>query len=222
MNNVEPYDIIKDINNLKCNISLSQLVNGSPRYRADPIKGLKLEKNTNVVSALNNFDVHMTMVNNVDHDYISKSREVRKDDITIVPATCRLHVDSVSNINIVSSIFINSLPGEYVLAGISKGRILQALSTGEPPQGQLVFLLVKMEFLEFETAFRIIENDDVYFNILVGYYTQAQYNIFVIPPLKALYCIIALMKTLIVNKCVILFLIWTQKRLLVLSKKLKR
>ena len=164
----------------------------------------------------------MTMVNNVDHDYISKSREVRKDDITIVPATCRLHVDSVSNINIVSSIFINSLPGEYVLAGISKGRILQALSTGEPPQGQLVFLLVKMEFLEFETAFRIIENDDVYFNILVGYYTQAQYNIFVIPPLKALYCIIALMKTLIVNKCVILFLIWTQKRLLVLSKKLKR
>jgi len=27
MNNVEPYDIIKDIANLKCNISLSQLVN---------------------------------------------------------------------------------------------------------------------------------------------------------------------------------------------------
>ena len=151
MNNVEPYDIIKDINNLKCNISLSQLVNGSPRYRADPIKGLKLEKNTNVVSALNNFDVHMTMVNNVDHDYISKSREVWKDDIAIVPATvddltCRLLVDSGSTINIVSSRFFNSLLGEYVSAVISKGRILQAQSTGEPSQGQLVFLPVKIEF----------------------------------------------------------------------------
>jgi len=83
MNNVEPYDIIKDIVNLKCNISLSQLVNGSPRYRADLIKGLKLEKNTNIVSALNNLDVQIIMVNNVDCDYISKSREVRKDDIVL-------------------------------------------------------------------------------------------------------------------------------------------
>lgn len=191
MNGVEPYDIIKDIANINCNISLAQLLDGSPRIRADLIKGLKLDKN-NVISSINNLDVQMTLVNNIDHEYISKKREVLEEDIAIVEATvdnvtCRLLVDSGSNLNIVSSRFFNSLPGEYKSAGISKGRILQALSSDEPSEGQLVLLPVKINTLEFETAFRIIENDDAYFDILVGYYTQALYKFFVIPPLKSLY-----------------------------------
>ena len=193
MNDVEPYDIIKDLSNINCNISLAQLLDGSPRIRADLIKGLKLERN-NFLSALNNLDVQMTIVNNIDHEYLSRKREVNEDDIAIVQATvdevtCHLLVDSGSNLNIVSSKFFNSLPGEYQSAGISKGRILQALSSGEPSEGQLVYLPVRINFIYFETAFRIIDNDDAYFDILVGYYTQAVYKFFVVPPLKALYCL---------------------------------
>ena len=193
MNDVEPYDIIKDLSNINCNISLAQLLDGSPRIRADLIKGLKLERN-NFLSALNNLDVQMTIVNNIDHEYLSRKREVNEDDIAIVQATvdevtCHLLVDSGSNLNIVSSKFFNSLPGEYQSAGISKGRILQALSSGEPSEGQLVYLPVRINFIYFETAFRIIDNDDAYFDILVNYYTQAVYKFFVVPPLKALYCL---------------------------------
>ena len=44
MNNKEPFNIMDDLNNLKCSITVGQLLNACPKIGSQLFQGLKLEK----------------------------------------------------------------------------------------------------------------------------------------------------------------------------------
>ncbi|ORX64635.1 hypothetical protein BCR32DRAFT_196642, partial [Anaeromyces robustus] len=60
----------------------------SPRIRAELIKNLKLEKSDkkDIIGAIRELEINSLIVNDPDHSYISKRREVSEDELAIVTA----------------------------------------------------------------------------------------------------------------------------------------
>ncbi|ORX65099.1 hypothetical protein BCR32DRAFT_195396, partial [Anaeromyces robustus] len=60
----------------------------SPRIRAELIKNLKLEKSDkkDIIGAIRELEINSLIVNDTDHSYISKRREVSEDELAIVTA----------------------------------------------------------------------------------------------------------------------------------------
>ena len=191
LNTGEDYDITKDLLNTPSNISFAQLLDCSPRVRAELIKNLKLEK-PDIVGAIKELELNALLVNNPNHDYISKYKGVNKDDIAITigkvdDSPARLLVDSGSNVNIISKEFLKALPKEYPKLGVSKGRLIQAVGSSEYTEDQIVQLPIKIGNIEFEAPFRVVNSEDSYYDVIVGYYTQFLHKFFVISPLNAVY-----------------------------------
>ena len=132
----DEYDVIKDLNETKCNITFGQLFNSAPKLRTQVSQGLKLQKPENkIVGAVDNMVASSVLVNNIEHSYISKSKEVSDEDIAMVDASVdgipgKLLIDSCSNLNIITKKYFDQLPNEYEQIGISSGRIRLATSNG--------------------------------------------------------------------------------------------
>lgn len=93
------YDVIEDLNNIKCNITLAQLLDVSPKVKAKVMQSLKFEKDNVCDTTI--------LVNNIDHTYKSRNIEPSEDDIAMVDVTVngvkgKALMDSCSNLSIVT------------------------------------------------------------------------------------------------------------------------
>ncbi|ORX76039.1 hypothetical protein BCR32DRAFT_209671, partial [Anaeromyces robustus] len=85
MSECEEYDVVRDLNETKCNITFGQLLNSAPKLRTQVSQSLRLEKNPNrIVGAVHNVVATSLIVNNIDHNYISKNRKALDEDIAMV------------------------------------------------------------------------------------------------------------------------------------------
>ena len=183
----EEYDVLQDLNETKCNISFGQLLNVSPKVRSQVSQGLKLEKpEKKIIGALNNTIAAATLVNNIDHSYISKSKETSEEDIAMVDVTVdeipgKALIDSCSNLNVITKKFYEKLPGNYEEVGISRGRIRLATKNDEYSEGIIVRIPVKINDYKMIVDFRIIDDDDPFYDLLINFQTQVEHNLFIHP-----------------------------------------
>jgi len=128
LKNKEGYDVIQDLNTTRCNITFGELMDVAPKIRTKVAQGIKLEKSNSKIAGVVENDCATTVVlNNIYHDYESKSKEVNEDDIAMVDITVGVKVkaliDSCSNLSIITKKFLEKLPSKYEPIGISRGRI---------------------------------------------------------------------------------------------------
>jgi len=92
------------------------LFNVAPIIRSQVTQGLRLEKDSSkIAGAIDNVYASAVLVNNIDHSYISKCKEVQEDDIARVDASVdgvpsKLLIDSCSNLSIITKRYLDKLP----------------------------------------------------------------------------------------------------------------
>jgi len=192
INGNEEYDVIKNLNESKCDISFAQLLNVAPKIRSQVSQGLKLEKpKGNIVGALNNMVTAVTVVNNAGHTYKSKCQEVQEEDIAMVDVTVedvpgKALIDSCSNLNIITRNFYNKLPGNYETVGVSRGRIRLATMNDKYSEGEIIRIPIKIKDFQLTADFRIVDDDDPFYDMLINLKTQIDNKLFIHPVLYSL------------------------------------
>jgi len=160
------YNIATDLNSLTPNISFAQLLDLSPKLRAQLTKALKLK----------NFEKE-------DMEKIVLSM-ISKEDI----ATCECMVngkrgsaflDTCASINIVTKSFLDTLEDVRPF-GITTNNIIQ-ITTKANISSELYLLKVQIGELSFQDVFRVIECEQELFDILIGYRTLKENNLFINP-----------------------------------------
>ena len=170
-----PYNVIKDLNTTKCNITFGELFEVSPKIRSQVAKGLKLEKDSiKIAGAVDNICATTTIVNNLDHTYKSKNKEPKEDDIAMVDVTVegvkgKALIDSCSNLNIITNQFLRKLPSVYEPIGISRGRIRLATINDDYSEDYLINIPVQINNFHMVATCRVIDKEDPFFDILINF-----------------------------------------------------
>ena len=190
--NQKPYDVIEDLNNIKCNITLAQLLDVSPKVKTKVIQGLKFEKDqTKISGAVNNVCATTILVNNIDHTYKSKNIEPNEDDIAMVDVEVdgvkgKALMDSCSNLNIVTQQFLDKLPTTYEPIDVSCGRIRLATQNEEYSEDYIVQIPLKINNFEMIAKCRVVDKEDPFYDILINLKTLVDYKLFIHPTLYSL------------------------------------
>eukprot|EP00833_Pecoramyces_ruminatium_P012634 jgi/Orpsp1_1/1186666/evm.model.d7180000052401.1 len=188
----EEYDIVKNLNNIKCDITLAQLLNAAPRIRSQLNQNLKIEKPTSkIVGSIKNINSEILLVNNIDHSYQSKRKEAEDQDIAMVDATIdgiagKLLVDNCSNLSIMTKSYYEKLPQQYEQVGVSRGRIRLATKNDEYSEGKIVKIPVTIGSYTMTVNFRILEKEDPFYDMILNLKTQIDNKLFVHPTLYSL------------------------------------
>ncbi|KAG4083642.1 hypothetical protein H8356DRAFT_1089387 [Neocallimastix lanati (nom. inval.)] len=187
--NEEIYNLKEELNQLRSNITLGQLLDASPKLRSELVKMLRYEK-PKVISAITKDEPTITIVNNIDHTYKSKTRQVEDEDLAMVKATignkdAKLLIDTCSNLNAITKSFLDTLDN-YEELGPCQGRIRQAVQDSEMMSGVMVKLPVRIGSYSTECVFRVLENPDPFYDALIGLKTQAVNKMVVFPHANAL------------------------------------
>jgi len=183
----EEYDVIKDLNQMKCNITVAQLANAAPKIRTQINQGLKLEKNESKISgAVDNLTAATVMVNNITHTYKSKSHEPHEDDIAMVDITVegvkgKALIDSCSNLSIITKQFLDRLPSHYEPIGISCGRIRLATMNDDYSESYVLRIPIKINNYSMIVNCRLVEKEDPFYDVLINLKTQIDHNLFIHP-----------------------------------------
>ena len=189
LTNMEPYEIIKDLANTKFNITFGQVLDICPKLRSELTKNLKLEK----IKFVNSLDAMKSFIINEEENNqdIIKNAKFHSDDLGIVNASVddtvgRLLIDSGSNLNLVSTTYINSLPGTYEQVNVCRGRIYEALGDSTIANAIVVRLKVSINNYTFTADFCVIDHKDIYFDFLLGLKSIADNYLFIHPMLRSL------------------------------------
>lgn len=192
LNDGEEYDILKDLNQMKCNISVAQLANVAPKVRSQLSHGLRLEKNqTKISGAVENVCTTTVIVNNIDHSYVSKSREPQEDDIAMVDIKVdgikgKALIDSCSNLSIITKQFLDKLPNEYDPIGISAGRIRLATKNDDYSEDIVIRIPITINKFKMLVTCRVVDKEDPFYDVLINLKTQIDYQLFIHPILYSL------------------------------------
>ena len=181
--NIEPYNIVEDIATTKCNINMGQLLDLAPKARNDLAKSLRPDK--------------VKLVSSIDFSEYAKDppaeeRVIKEEDIGLVGChvdntSGRLLVDSGSNLNLVSSSFLDKLPGQYEQVGYCRGHIYEALGDNTIADAIVIRLTVNINSFSFTANFCVVEHEHMYFELLIGLKTIT-FNALFIHPLCATLC----------------------------------
>ena len=188
----KPYNAIEDLNNIKCNITLAQLLDVSPKVKAKVMQGLKFEKDKMKISgAVDNVCATTILVNNIDHTYKSKNIEPSEDDIAMVDVKVdgvegKALMDSCSNLSIVTQQFLDKLPVEYEPIDISCGRIRLATHNEEYSEDYVVQIPININNFTMLVKCRVVNKEDPFFDILINLKTLIDYKLFIHPKLYSL------------------------------------
>jgi len=188
----EVYDVIKDLNNTKCNITFGQLMDVSPKLRSQVSHGLKLEKNKDkITGVVDNVVATTIMVNNLNHSYVSKSKEVNEDDIAMIDISVegvkgKALIDSCSNLSIITKQFLDKLPSKYSPVGISRGRIRLATMNEEYSESYVVEVPIQINKLKIVVPCRIVDTEEPFYDIILNLKTQMDHKMFIHPLLYSL------------------------------------
>jgi len=162
------YDITNDLNNKFANITFSQLLDISPKLRAEFIKALRLKS---------------PAINKKTPEEIILSVMARDD---VATTECRINkvkgiafLDTGASINIVTKQFLNKL-GNIKPVGYVKNNIVQVLSK-ENVYTEIYLLNVNIGKLNLHDIFRVIDSKHNLFDILIGYGTLKDNNLFINP-----------------------------------------
>ena len=188
----KPYDIIEDLNTIKCNITLAQLLDISPKVKAKVMQGLKFKKDqTKISGAIDNCCATTILVDNIDHTYKSKNLEPNKDDIAMVDVEVdgikgKALMNSCSNLNIITQQFLDKLPVKYEPIDISCGRIRLATQNEEYSEDYVVQIPIKINHFEMLVKYRVVNKEDPFYDILINLKTLMDYRLFIHPRLYSL------------------------------------
>jgi len=193
----QEYNILNDLNSTKCNITFGQLLDAAPKLRSQVSHGIKLEKpsikNQNqIMGVLDNVAADTILVNNIDHTYKSKSKEINEDDIAMVDVSVegikgKALIDSCSNLSIITKQFLNKLPSNYEPVGISCGRIRLATQNDDYSEGYIIRIPIKINNnIEINADCRIIDKEEPFFDLLLNLKTQIDNKLFIHPVLYSL------------------------------------
>ena len=189
------YDVIKDLNSIKCNITFGQLLDVSPKIRSLVSQGLKLEKvekdQTKISGAIDNVCATMVMVNNINHSYRSKRREPKEDDIAMIDIVVdgvpgKALIDSCSNLSIITKQYLDKLPNKYEPIGISTGRIRLATMNDDYSEDFVVQIPIVINNFKILVNCRIVDKEDPFYDILINLKTQVDNELFIHPILYSL------------------------------------
>jgi len=191
LKNKEGYDVIQDLNTTRCNITFGELMDVAPKIRTKVAQGIKLEKSNSKIAGVVENDCATTVVlNNIYHDYESKSKEVNEDDIAMVDITVGVKVkaliDSCSNLSIITKKFLEKLPSKYEPIGISRGRIRLATMNDDYSESYIIEVPVKINNFNLLLTCRVVEKEDPFYDVLINLKTQMDHNLFIHPMLYSL------------------------------------
>ena len=183
---LDKYHISDDLKNTKANITLAQVLEISNQARSELTNNLKKERiNTSVVAGLFNVNEkppETEIVNNPYHSYNSKC--VDEHDIAVVKAKLNdaeafLLVDACSNANLVSRKFLDGKIKEYQVEGYIDSKIQQAMEDDVTRTYELVALQVSLGTLSFPVLFRVADNENPFYDAIIGLKVQHDNRIIV-------------------------------------------
>jgi len=167
MTDRQNYDISQDLNSMSPNISFGQLLDLSPKLRAQLNKALKLKS-------------------------IEKGEFIEKVVLSLISkediATCECVVngkvgsaflDTCASINIITKNFLETL-GNVKPFGYTTNNIIQ-ITTRANISSELYLLKIQLGNLTFQDIFRVVECEQEMFDILIGYRTLKENNLFINP-----------------------------------------
>ena len=162
------YDICKDISTRFANITLPQLLDVSPKLRADIVKALKL-KTTETIKE-------------TPEEVVLSA--IRREDVATVECLINgvqgiAFLDTGASINIITRQFLNKL-GDVKPIGFVKNNIVQLLSK-ENVNTEIYLLKVQLGDLAIHDIFRVIDNHQNLFDVLISYKTLKENNLFINP-----------------------------------------
>ena len=102
-------------------------------------------------------------------------------DVTVDEIPGKAPIDSCSNLNVITKKFYEKLPGNYEEVGISRGKIRLATKNDEYSEGIIVRIPVKINDYKMIIYFRIIDDDDPFYDLLINFQTQVEHNLFIHP-----------------------------------------
>ena len=164
----EPYNIKEDLNNRFASITFGQLLDICPKLRAQLNKALRLKS----------IEYHE---DNIDKIMLST---ISKDDIAT--SKCLINgvggfafLDTCASINIVTRNFIEKLGGIKPF-GYTTNNIIQVTSKAKM-KSELYVLTITFGNLVITGIFRVIEDSQGLFDILIGYNTLKDHALFINP-----------------------------------------
>ena len=95
-------------------------------------------------------------------------------------------IDSCSNLSIITQQFLNKLLSEYEPIDISLGRIRLATQNYDYWESYIIRVPVKINNLMIMVNCRIVEKEDLFYDILINLKTQIDYKLFIHPILYSL------------------------------------
>lgn len=161
------YNILEDLNNTSAQISFAQLLNVSPKVRADLVRNLKLEKEHNEENSIPAGLVHRGNI------------AISKCKMYDVPS--KVYLDYGSGINLISKRFFNSLPVKPTPVGTSSCSIIQVLADKDTTPGLIYNLPLTIGSETFNTNFRLVEKDNLLFDIIISFETIIENYLFINP-----------------------------------------
>ncbi len=120
------YNVKEDLNNILANITIAQLLDASPKVRAELIKHLKLTKDEPTVNLIHKGKI-----------------AISKCKVYDVPS--KVYLDYGAGINLISKSFLDKLPKKPKPLGIAYSSIVQVLSDVDQTPGliyQLPLIIV--------------------------------------------------------------------------------
>jgi len=156
------YDIKEDINNTLANITIAQLLDISPKVRAEFLKQLRFQKDDPSVNL-----VHKGKI------------AISRCKVYNVPS--KVYLDYGAGINLISKSYLNKLPVKLSPIGISTSSIVQVLSDVDQTPGLIYKLPVSIGNTTFEAEFRLVDKDDLLFDMIICYETIIENYLFINP-----------------------------------------
>ncbi|ORY78375.1 hypothetical protein LY90DRAFT_501147, partial [Neocallimastix californiae] len=167
MENQAKYDLVTDLTSTTANITLAQLLDISPKLRAQLNKLLKLKETPH----------------NGKMEEMVLSTVSRKD---IATTKCKINgedgfafLDTCASINIITSKFLGKLKNIKPF-GYTTNNIIQVTSKTHI-SSELYHLTVEFNDFIIQDVFRVIEHDQDLFDILIGFRTLKDNNLFINP-----------------------------------------
>jgi len=162
------YDIADDLTKLTANISIAQLLDISPKLRSELTKALKL-KSPELVEE----NPEKIMLSTLNRDDVATA-ECIVDNVKGVA-----FLDTCASINIITRSFLNKLKN-VTPSGFSDDNIIQIFSSKNVIM-ETCNLRVQFGNVFIQDNFRIIDQDTQIFDILIGYRTLKENNLFINP-----------------------------------------
>jgi len=189
ISNEPSYSMVKDLNSTPANISYTQLLDVSPKVRADLVKNLKLDKDNPIVNLVHKGKIAISRCKMFD-----------------IPS--KVYLDYGAGINLISKSYFDKLPNKPQPIGIATCSIVQVLSDSDSKPGLIYKLPLTIGTHTFNANFRLVERDNLLFDIIICYETIIKNYLFINPIILELCKINSNLDTKKINDIVNKFDLW--------------